>query len=78
MKKKMVTTEFVTLLCDRFTAAELAEFLDISVEEFCEMFEADLEYNYNDLCEFIGYSRGENTYDDGRSDDHDEYADEDY
>lgn len=77
----MVTTEFVTLLCDRFTAAELAEFLDISVEEFCEMFEADLEYNYNDLCEYIGYNTGgENKYDDGRRDDHDEHAslDEDY
>lgn len=49
----MVTNDFKELLCDRFTAAELAEFLDVTVEDFCEMFEADIEYNYDELCEFM-------------------------
>lgn len=54
----MVDKEFKKLLCDRFTTAELAEFLDISVEDFVDMFEDDIEYNYNDLADWIGL-RGE-------------------
>ncbi len=68
MKKVNVSSEFKQLLCDRFTAAELAEFLDISTEEFCEMFEADIEYNYSDLCEALQYDTGEEN----------EFEDEDY
>lgn len=61
----MVTyNELVKLLCDRFTTAELAEFLDISVEDFCAAFEEDIETNYEELAEWIGLrAAGENTDD---------------
>lgn len=37
------------------------------------MFEEDIEYNYDELCDYIGYRMGDNDNDDGRSDDHDQY-----
>ena len=50
----MVDKEFKKLLSDRFTTAELAEFLDIDVTDFIEAFEDDVEYNYEELAEWIG------------------------
>lgn len=57
--------EFKQQLCDRFTAAELADFLQISVEDFCDMFDEEIEMNYDDLAEFIGLrpGTGEDNYD---------------
>lgn len=61
----MVDKEFKQLLCDRFTAYELAEFLDISTEDFIEVFEDDIEANYEDLADWIGIrGNGDNVYDD--------------
>lgn len=61
----MVDKEFKQLLCDRFDSWELAEFLDISTEDFIEMFEDDIEANYYDLAEFIGLrGNGDNEFDD--------------
>lgn len=59
----MVDREFKKMLCDRFTTAELAEFLDISVEDFCEAFEEDVEINYEELAEWIGLRTERNTED---------------
>ena len=61
----MVTKEFKTLLCDRFESWELAEFLQIDTKDFVEMFEDDIEMNYEDLAEFVGLKgNGDNTFDD--------------
>jgi len=49
-----VTKEFKALLADRFESWELAEFLQVSTEDFCEAFEDLIEENYDDLCEFAG------------------------
>lgn len=60
----MVTKEFKTILADRFDTAELAEFLQINVIDFIEMFEEDIEVNYDELAEFIGLrGKGDNEYD---------------
>lgn len=61
----VVDKEFKQALVDRFTSAELAEFLDISVEDFVEMFEDDIEMNYEDLADFIGLrpDTGSDTFD---------------
>lgn len=50
----MVTKEFKTILEDRFESWELAEFLQISTAEFVDMFEEEIEINYDDLAEFVG------------------------
>lgn len=60
-----VDKEFKKILADRFESWELAEFLQISTEDFVEMFEDEIEINYEDLCDFIGIrGGGENTFDD--------------
>jgi hypothetical protein len=61
-----LSKEFKGILADRFTSAELADFLQISIEDFVEMFEDEIEVNYNDLCEFVGLREetGEDTFDD--------------
>jgi len=60
----MVTKEFKTILADRFDTAELAEFLQINVVDFIEMFEEDIEVNYDELAEFIGLrGKGDNEFD---------------
>lgn len=71
----MVTKEFKTILADRFDTAELAEFLQIDVKDFIEMFEEDIEVNYDELAEFVGLRRdyvtgkGDNEFDeDGTTD----------
>lgn len=55
-----VTREFKQALCDRFTSVELADFLQISIEDFVEMFEEEIETNYNDLAEFVGLRTPDN------------------
>jgi hypothetical protein len=50
----VLTKDFKTLVCDRFETAELAEFLQISIEDFVEMFEDEIEVNYEDIAEMIG------------------------
>lgn len=60
----MVTKEFKTILCDRFEGWELAEFLQIETKDLIEMFEEDVEINYEDLAEFIGLKgKGDNEFD---------------
>ena len=54
----MVTKDFKQKLCDRFTTAELAEFLDVSTEDFCEAFEDEIELNYDELADWIGLRTG--------------------
>jgi len=54
----VVTKEFKTILADRFDTAELAEFLQIPVSDFIEMFEDEIEINYEDLAEFVGLKNG--------------------
>lgn len=54
----MVDKEFKEALVDRFTSAELADFLDISIEDFVEMFEDEIEMNYEDLAEWVGLRDG--------------------
>lgn len=50
----MLDRGFKTALSDRFESWELAEFLNISVEDFIEMFEDDIENCYDELAEWIG------------------------
>lgn len=60
----MVSKEFKAILADRCESWEIAEFLGISAEDFIEMFEEDVEVNYEDLAEWIGLiSGGENSFD---------------
>jgi hypothetical protein len=60
-----VDKQFKQILSDRFEAWELAEFLQISTEDFVEMFEEEIENNYEDLCDFIGIrGGGDNSFDD--------------
>lgn len=56
----MVDREFKRMLEDRFTTAELAEFLDIDVRDFIDAFEDDVEYNYEELADWIGLRKDEN------------------
>jgi hypothetical protein len=58
----MVDKEFKRTLADRFESWELAEFLQISTEDFIEMFEDDIEVAYEDLAEYCGL-RGTNDED---------------
>lgn len=68
----MVDKEFKRILADRCEAWEIAEFLQISAEDFIEMFEDEIELNYDDLCEWIGLrTGGSNTFDQ-------DYEDRDY
>jgi len=53
-----VTKDFKKALCDRFESWELAEFLQIPIEEFVEMFEEEIEINYEDLAEYVGLKTG--------------------
>lgn len=56
-----VDKEFKRLLADRCESWEIAEFLGISAEDFIEMFEDEVEYNYDDLAEWIGLRTTEET-----------------
>lgn len=69
----MLSKDFKTTLADRFEAWEIAEFLGISAEDFIEMFEDDIEANYEDVAEWIGLrTNGDNEFND------EEYTDSDY
>lgn len=59
-----VNNEFKELLADRFEAWELAEYLQIDIEDFIEAFEDEIEDALDDLSEFIGL----NTDEDNRED----------
>ena len=56
----MLDKEFKNALADRFESWEIAEFLQISAEDFINMFEEDMEVNYEELAEWIGL-RGEDS-----------------
>lgn len=63
-----VSKEFKAALADRCESWEIAEFLGISAADFIEMFEDEVEYNYDDLAEWIGLRGGENDDDDSSED----------
>lgn len=50
----MVDKEFKNALADRFESWEIAEFLQISAEDFIDAFEEDIEVNYEELAEWLG------------------------
>ena len=58
--KNMLNKDFKQTLVDRFESWELAEFLQISTEDFVEMFEDEIEMNYEDVAEFVGLREEEN------------------
>ena len=73
----MVDKEFKQMLIDRFESWELAEFLQIETAEFVDMFEDDIEINYDDLAEWIGLRSDDDNevYDSSRSESSASYPD---
>lgn len=55
----MVSKDFKNALADRFESWEIAEFLQISAEDFIDAFEEDIEVNYDELAEWIGLRNDE-------------------
>lgn len=55
----MVSKDFKNALADRFESWEIAEFLQISAEDFIDAFEEDIEVNYEELAEWIGLREDE-------------------
>ena len=55
----MVSKDFKNVLADRFESWEIAEFLQISAEDFIDAFEEDIEVNYDELAEWIGLPEDE-------------------
>jgi len=49
--------ELEQVLIDRFEAWEIADFLQISTEEFVDFFRHRIEENYEDVCEWAGFRR---------------------
>lgn len=61
----VVTKEFKAALADRCEGWEIAEFLQLSAEDLIEMFEEEIEVNFDDLAEWIGLrGGGDNEFDD--------------
>lgn len=59
-----VDREFAAILADRCESWEIAEFLGISARDFIDMFEDEVEMNYDDLAEWIGLrGKGDSDYD---------------
>jgi DNA-directed RNA polymerase specialized sigma subunit len=51
-------------LIAKTTTAELADFLDIPIEDFIAIFDEEIAMNYEDIAEWIGYNTGgDNSFD---------------
>lgn len=53
--------EFDAKLIQHFTASELVEFLDISIETVLDRFDDEINDRFEDLCEEIGYDNRDDT-----------------
>jgi hypothetical protein len=60
--------EFDAKLIQHFTASELVEFLDISIDTVLDRFDDEINDRFDDLCEEIGYDGGSESEGSGWSD----------